>query len=236
MSIDFRILGLLSIRFFKPKEFIYKVPGAEFFVRKNTSDIYIIKEIFGSKEYGEEVSGVVFDIGANIGVFSVYASAQAERVFAFEPEQSNFKQLLKNIELNDLKNIKTYKLAIGGHTGHINLSKGKFNKGASSTTYRVSDTTESVEICTFAEAVRKTDVKTIDFLKIDIEGGEYELLENIPKIMFENIEYIILEYHHVKGRSHKDLVRLLEGVGYKVTVKYSWHSYVMGTGIIMASK
>ena len=57
----------------------------------------------------------VLDIGAHIGYFTIIMAKQAKQVYAFEPEPRNFHTLQKNINLNELSNVKLYNRAVAEH-------------------------------------------------------------------------------------------------------------------------
>lgn len=72
--------------------------------------------------FGEQA--IFFDVGANVGIYSLYAAALHPRatVFSFEPDLLNYKRLVENIELNDFYNICPVHAAIGAY-----FSIGRFN-------------------------------------------------------------------------------------------------------------
>jgi len=65
-----------------------------------------------------EKNDTVVDIGANIGVFAVYAASRTQNtVYAFEPYLRNFEALQQNIRANRLNNVKPYRLAVSDKSG-----------------------------------------------------------------------------------------------------------------------
>jgi len=232
-------LGLISFFFqtaFKPSEFVYKIAEDSFWVRKNSSDILALKEVYVKKHYGEKPSGVVVDIGANIGAFSVYASNTADRVYAIEPESSNYAQLIKNIHLNKRGGrIVPFRVAAGPENKKVLLYKGRFNKGASSTMRPRTGGSEVVEMVSLSHLINDLGINEINLLKIDVEGGEYDLLYNLPNEKFEKINKVVLEYHYVTGESPIALTSYLASLGYKVTM-HNGLGFLVGTGIIEAVK
>src|SRR3989344_8770094 len=221
---------------FKPSEFVYKIGGDSFWVRKNSSDIFVLKEVYAKKVYGERPYGVVLDVGANIGAFSVYAGATANKVYAFEPESSNYGQLVKNIQLNKkIEKIIPLKVAVGRESKKVYIYKGRFNKGASSAMYKITDEREVAEMRGLSNLMDELGIHKVDLLKIDIEGGEYDLLYGLPKKKFEKIDKIILEYHYVDGESCVDLKNYLVSLGYKTNIRKGL-GFLIGTGTIEATK
>jgi len=222
--------------FGQSKKYIFLIDGIKFLLRKNTSDHLVINEIFKKTVYGEKPNGIVFDIGANIGAYTLYGAQVAERIFAFEPESSNYECLQKNISLNSFKNINVFKKAIGDKKGNVFLYKGYNNKAMSSTTIMTSCNTERVEMISLEDAVILSGVDHIDTLKIDIEGGEYRLIENVPDYLFEKIDSINMEFHRVPGKKIDNLIHILKQNGYEINIERKFTGIVSGTGIIKARK
>lgn len=190
-------------------------------VRRRTSDRYVLREVFEEKTYGDAPRGIVFDLGANIGAFSLYAGQAASQVFAFEPESTNFAQLEKNVALNNGLPIRIFKKAVGGENAFATLHHATLNKGASSLVHKRSSIAETVEVVTLERMMELCDVSHIDFLKVDIEGSEYALFENAPLETLQRIESIAIETHHVRGKHVTDLVHTLERAGFTVRHRYT---------------
>ncbi len=233
-------LVLISFFFktiFKPNEFLYKVDGSKFWVRKNSSDISIIQEVYKKRVYGKKPKGVVFDIGANIGAFSIYASSTSSKVYAFEPELSNYKQLVKNICLNKRsKKIKAFKIAVGNENKKVLIYNGKFNKGISSVMFKITNKSEVVEMKRLSDLIDELGIQKVDLLKIDIEGKEYDLIYGLPKQKFEKIDKIVLEFHYIDKESYIELKNYLVSIGYKTNIYRGLRDFLVGTGIIKAEK
>lgn len=134
-------------------------------------------------------AGVLFDVGANIGLYSLYAALRhpALTVVAFEPEYANLHLLRDNIVLNRLGGrIEVYSVALGDRPGPSRLHVQDLTPGAALHTEsrRALTTTEAGERVVWAEGVWVTTVD--DFcgqrelwptaLKIDVDGGEARVL------------------------------------------------------------
>jgi len=76
-----------------------------------------------------ERNGVVVDVGANIGYYTLLMAQKAKRVYAIEPEPVNFEILKKNVEENNLKNVVLIWAAAGRTNSKINLYKSEENWG-----------------------------------------------------------------------------------------------------------
>jgi FkbM family methyltransferase len=151
----------------------------------------------------------VLDLGANIGFYALIESKLVNHVYAIEPVKYNFNLLKKNIKLNNLTNISTYQVAIGGETkaGKIYTSArcnwativpeenrtpdyaqrwDKFKKGS-----------ENVPIFTLDDFMKEYQVENINLLRMDVEGAELEIISggiNTIKNMPDD-SYLVIEIH-----------------------------------------
>lgn len=222
-------------------EQIREIGGVRLYMRGSTSDMYVAREVFTWGAYPLPISGIVFDIGANIGAFSIYAAKSARRIFAFEPESENYAQLQKNIALNRATNIEIYKKAIGATHGKALLYRATANTGATSLVSKVSRDTEVVDVITLEEAMRIGGVERIDLLKMDIEGAEYQIFETVSDEVLSRIDAIEIETHPVPGKNKKDIAQRLERSGFTVATRRTspllfWCNIITGRRIHSVEK
>jgi len=138
---------------------------------------------------------VIFDVGANIGLFSLWASKnnQESRIYSFEPNPDTYSRLERNIRLNYFDNISPHQLAVTSKTGLSNFKKCQ-NTWVSTITNTENTDTVKVNTVPIDDFVKENSINSIDLIKIDVEGSEFNVLKgsiNTLKI----IERIILEYH-----------------------------------------
>ncbi len=156
--------------------------------------LHSAEEIFIDEIYKMSLKGepYIIDCGANIGLSVIYLKKQSPgaTIIAFEPDEKNFQLLQKNITAFKLQNVILRKEAVWKENTKISFSND------ASQMSRISDTTNHTQNLIEVDAIRLKDfiTKEIDFLKIDIEGAEYEVLKDIePTLHF--IQKIFLEYH-----------------------------------------
>jgi FkbM family methyltransferase len=174
-----------------------KIYKGQFLTRRDTIDKDIIREIWDERyyfKYARQVrkQDVVVDIGAHIGIFSILAAKLgAKKVLAFEPQQDNFNLLEANISINDCqKVIEAIPQAVVAEQGQYRLRENKHdNTGRNVLNKKKGSIVKTVQI---SDALNGLD--KIDFLKVDVEGMEYELFKS-HDIWEHKIEHLVMEWH-----------------------------------------
>lgn len=167
----------------------------------------VLSDIYG--ELGE--GGVVVDCGAHIGTFSIYAGLKNNKVYSFEPSSANYKTFLENIKIFNLEDkIIPYNLAVG-KDGEAYLNLVQINTGGNFIFDEpVENNYEKVKIINLFDFLKDKE-KEVNFLKIDIEGSEYDVIEtfNFDEI---KVKQIGMELHTYKVEEQKinNLLKKLE--------------------------
>jgi FkbM family methyltransferase len=202
--------------------------SARFKVRVNTSDALMIWEVWKAKVYDDVripilEGDVVVDIGAHIGAFAVRAARQAHRgkVYSYEAARSTYLMLEKNRKLNSLENLSIENSAVSNRRGEMHLYMPANNSILGSLRQDTSGFKEMVQAITFSDIIAEHALERVDFLKIDVEGAEFDILFACSDEIFAKIQRMVIEYHEFEGdkRSHQDLVNLLDSQGFKVVVE-----------------
>ena len=150
-----------------------------------------LKEIFIDKVYKQELplQPFIIDCGANIGLSLIYLKnnfPDAE-ILAFEPDDLNFKLLSKNVEARGYSNITLRKEAVWIENAQVYFSSKGTTDSSISPTGTNSDSVQAVRL-------KDLLIRKVDFLKIDIEGAEYEVLRDISEKL-DFVENLFIEYH-----------------------------------------
>lgn len=157
-------------------------------------EIYVRKDYEQVSDFIPGANDIIFDIGANIGLYTIRQAKRAKngRVFSFEPNPYAFARLEKNLKANDLHNVFAINKAIFSKHCQLGL---KFN-GFTGTTVVTSPLREllKVEALTLDEIVRSYGIKRVNLVKIDVEGNEMEVLRGGEKSL-ELIDKIVIECH-----------------------------------------
>ena len=196
--------------------------GINLHTRHNRSDFHMIDEIWAYRKYdyfGYRVApgDVVVDVGANIGTFSLYAATVcgASRVLSFEPFPDNYSILRKNVDENHLRNVTYVNQAVAGERGLRTLRLDPLDCGSHSLVMGSFGRTVDVECCALDDVFKRFSLSKIDYLKMDCEGAEYEILENATSRL-PQISRISMETHTTADRKAEDLERLLREYGFEV--------------------
>jgi len=150
-----------------------------------------------------EKSGVIFDVGANVGIFSVLAKANTPEAFvvAFEPQPNIFKILNKNKAINNF-DISCENLAVASKPGTLpfynhgpnTFSENNTTSGSLNKKWRPIDQVSiNVEVVTLKNYIETNSIKAIDLLKIDVETLEFEVLAGYEELLLEHEPIIVLE-------------------------------------------
>ena len=160
--------------------------------------------IFGKKIYGSfnGVEKTVVDIGANYGFFSIFAALHTGsncRIFALEPSPDSFKILSENIRENRYDHkITAIEKAVTGSTNTVQLALPGNALCHNLYNFKNSENHVEVQTITLPELVQQFGLDTIDILKLNCEGAEYDILLNLSPAVLKKIREIRMEYHQVE--------------------------------------
>ncbi|MHA2225595.1 MAG: FkbM family methyltransferase [Candidatus Hodarchaeales archaeon] len=235
---QFRIIQIFRnwITFYKDvlhltnqKHIIYELRnGLRYRSRANTLDQLIILEIwllqYNPPGFEIKSSDTVLDIGSHIGAFSIFASKHAKNgtVYSFEPNPENYSLLEQNITINKINNLIPSNKAVAKMKGLTEMIICQDNTGGHSFVLNKNNKQSQVitiETTTLIDIVEENRINQIDFLKMDCEGAEYEILFSCPDHIFNMIHKMSIEYHNIdKQRNAQILKEFLEKKGFRVEV------------------
>ncbi len=174
--------------------------GLRFWIRPHSSDRSSITEVLVLGSYSEVPEGsVVLDVGANIGAFSVAAGRRAAVVYALEPVGANFEILRRNIELNQAGNVVAERLAMSSENGECEMSVAGVY---SSIHFRRANTKlEKVRTVTLESFLDERGITQLDYLKMDCEGAEWDIILKSPPDVLARIKHIEMEFHNINEKT-----------------------------------
>jgi 31-O-methyltransferase len=167
--------------------------------------LLIFREVFvghcyaGDDFYIPHAQDTVVDIGANIGLTSLYLSWRAPgiRVHSFEPAAATRAKLLRNLSINRLDRVTVHAEAVSDRSGVAQLFSGPHSGHGSLYAHDLvgAASPEPTRLITLSEALDMTGAAEIDLLKIDAEGSEVDILAAHPEQDLARVKRVAVEYH-----------------------------------------
>ena len=198
--------------------------GLRIRLRPDTDDLRIVKSNFVKKNYTKDFvpitrDSIVVDVGAHIGSFSIMVARSAHRVLAFEPEPTNYQMLKKNVELNHLENMSIFEMAVSGRSGHQDIYTYQGGSSADYSLYERGITNiKAGRILTISveDIFKREGLSRIDFLKLDCEGAEHDILRSMSLETASNIIGMAMETHRVPSAFSIDIPLRLKELGFEI--------------------
>tara|TARA_S200000501_G_scaffold44084_2_gene35704 strand:- start:1215 stop:1916 length:702 start_codon:yes stop_codon:yes gene_type:complete len=216
-----------KLKQFNDKEFNINVGGKNIIFSNNPSSKTYIKNRMDrmlSKEpetinwiNGFDKTSVFFDIGANIGIYSLYSAIVKQNlVYAFEPHAASYKNLLESINLNKLQNCNAHCIAMGDKLALGSIDVKNMHEGVANNI--VGKKGQFYHGCTEFSLnflVSKKMLPQPDHIKIDVDGYEDKVIEGSMEV-FRNTKSILLEI----ANKNINYVDMIEALGFKVESKH----------------
>lgn len=209
------------LRFILPKNLVVPIPqgklkGTKWIIGSGNIEYALGSHEYEGKKLFEKVVGrgsVVYDIGAHVGFYTLLASklvGESGKVIVFEPYPPNLIYLKKHLAINHCTNVVVIEAAVSDKTG-----TERFSEGPDNSTGRISGNGAlTVHIVCLDELVRDKRIPPPDYVKIDVEGGEYGVIKGMKYVLMNHSPKILLATHSLE--IHDDCCRLLESVGYTI--------------------
>ena len=142
---------------------------------------------------------IVFDVGTNIGTIANWLANRTKHVHGFEPHPENIEMTRDQVKLRKTKNITLSQLALSKKPGTLQLHVKSFHGHHSLGDTAASPTVEKidVEVETVDRYCSTHGIDRIDFLKIDVEGFEDDVLEGATSMLKDHrIGFVLFELRH----------------------------------------
>jgi FkbM family methyltransferase len=162
---------------------------------------------------------VVFDVGANVGIYSLVASVNtgpSGMVYAFEPLERNLRYLRSHVAMNHLQNCRIVEKAVCDREGTLAFATAEVSSSMAhlSPEGEIVVPTTTVDACVYGEE----RMRPPDVMKIDVEGAELTVLRGAERTIAEFRPKIFLEIHGTQ--LHADCRDFLLAKGYDVEEGY----------------
>ena len=183
----------------------------------------------------------VVDVGANIGLYSTLAGklvGPGGEVWGFEPSPESFVRLRKNLLLNGCRAVHPCRMALSDQadaTMHLKCDRGfgdayRYLVTASPEDGITGEGLEAVPVTTLDCWAREAGIGAVDFLKVDIEGGEFRMLRGAQEVLRANPRIVVFfesepDWCRRAGCRQEDAFGLLEELGFGL---YAWNDRARG--------
>lgn len=205
---------------------IERLPGLGFGVRINDGPNYymLYKDIFVNRYYHFEAQRpdpFILDGGGNIGMSVLYFKHvyPASRIVTFEPDTDVLPYLRENIDRNRIAGVEIVPAALGTRTGPATFrGDGKYGGTLADVSAGVpADGAPTYDV----PCVRLRDYlhEPVDFLKLNIEGAEWDVLADSEPLL-AGVRELVVEYHHLPGlpRTLHRILELLDRCGFEYLI------------------
>jgi len=174
---------------------------------------------------------VFWDIGANIGLYSLYAAKRcpSARIHAFEPEARNFSQLQLNLALNRCDNVAAHQVGVADQVRMSRLYLSRHEAGAAMHSvgrpgpWNAADTSQPCRAVSIDALVADEHWLCPSLLKIDVDGLEQEILDGARRTLQSGrIRSLLIETEAPKGEALTWAERWLMPFGYRLIRTSAW--------------
>jgi FkbM family methyltransferase len=215
-----RVVGRKAVPIYRAK-----LPtGDQIFLRSrfdwdaSTLNEVYFKDIY-ERDYKLLEGDTVIDAGAHIGTFVLKAAravGPSGLVVGVEPASRNFGLLSKNVAENSLSNVRLVNAGLGKVPGRGELNL--YNRGGENSLFKREtrpSAVEPIEIKTLDMLTKSLSLSRVDFLKIDVEGFELEVLMGGKEVLKAYHPRIAMETHTL-GPTVGEITEFLAGFGYTI--------------------
>lgn len=210
-------------------KFDFNIFDSQITIIDSLSFYYSYQEIFNERIYSFlsiNNQPLIIDIGSNIGLSIIFFKKiyPEARIIAFEADPEIFKTLRSNISQFEFTNVELFNKAVWLTDEGIQYIADKADAGR---IFDV-DTSSGIEKIVTIPSIRLFDFlkdQHIDFLKMDIEGAEFEVINDCKELL-ENVDNIFIEYHSFEAQEQKlsELLDILKKSGFRYQVHTNYAS------------
>jgi FkbM family methyltransferase len=195
---------------------------------------FLFNEIFIKQDYfflSDRTDPLIIDCGSNMGLSILYFKRRypKARIIGFEPNLATFEMLQKNVAANALSDVVLHNCAVADREGEAELFCEPNATGSLVPSLRKERSQQNVESKKVRTVLLSDYLSSeVDFLKVDIEGMEMAVIEDLArKDKLSQVREMAIEYHHHIPAGNDALSRLLtilenNGFGYRLGASIGW--------------
>ncbi len=210
---------------------------------QSDADQSVLDEIFFDRDYAiiepsiKSAKNGILDVGAHKGFFVLYARVlnPSVAIYAYEPEENNFRELKKNLLENRIENAFPKNVAVAGREGSVVLHLSEDSHNHTLLPVLPSFDEKKVNAVLLENILKK--MGKCDLIKMDCEGSEFQIFETAPDSVFQAVPVFFLEYHEFTDEMRvSNLMSLFESKGFNVKIYPSRYDKRMGFLLAEKSK
>ncbi len=217
---------------FLGRERLIRLRDGRCFFMRPASDQIAMGELFIAETYraccADKGVKLVWDVGGNIGLFVIWAAPffKDARFESFEPCAPTFDLLKRNQAGNPTISWRVHQYGLSSRN---EICEGYVPRGmyGSVSRYLTNGALVSLPMKNVTEVWTAAGAPVIDLIKIDCEGGEYDIIEAMSDAMLKSIRTILMELHSVKGKDPASLVKRLESCGFSLNQAPSYSAILV---------
>ena len=232
---------MIYLHLFKKEFAVFETnDGLKIKIRVNSTDLMALTNVWLIQEYYSENfrindNDIIIDIGSHIGLFALFATQFCKngKIFCYEPIKENYDLLVENISLNQISNIFTFNIAVAKESKPIKIFLNDDESGHSM--FLQSENFVRVNSTSLHEILHKNSIENCNFLKIDCEGAEYEIINSLSVDDFNKIQNIVMEYHFAESKPNliEQLKEEIKNINFEIFITKPHHNDM---GFLMAKK
>lgn len=167
---------------------------------------------------------IIFDIGANIGTYATWITKLFPngKIYCFEPQRLVFQILCGNFAINNYDNCYTYNIALGSKNDIIEIEEPNYNQNENFGSFSLiedrikskSGQKYSIQMMTLDNFVSVYNIDKVDFIKIDVEGMDLEVLKGTENILKKYKPSIFIEYSDTRKSILPEIINYLGADNY----------------------
>lgn len=182
---------------------------------------------------------VIIDMGAQIGLATLYFAQMYpdSKIVAYEPDPANFALLTKNIAENNLINVELINEAVAPKSGKMNLQTpiypDEWRSGVGVIPGGWRGVLHTRDMVVEARGIDEVLSNSVDLVKMDIEGMEYEVLD---RASLKKVKHMIVEVHPRSGKRIHEIEKKLIASGFVLTQRKDESKWGVGLSTIVADR
>jgi FkbM family methyltransferase len=171
---------------------------------------------------------IVVDVGAHIGLYSIISSKRVGpkgKVIAIEADPSNFEMLNRNLGLNNLTSVKALNCIAHSIEAQMALSDYETILSGKHQKYLSKEKNVDVQVNTQDNLLQRNGIKQVNWIKIDVEGAELEVLKGAHNILSNSNDISILIEIHGISHLYKPIMEFLKSYNFRIVFEKTFDGY-----------